>query len=71
MSYTYRQSFVKDALENGVDVARAAELLGHTSTDMVMQHYQHLREKREHLKQVAVQATKQNRQQAGPAPKAG
>jgi integrase len=32
-----------DALENGVGVARVAELLGHISTDMVMQHYQHLR----------------------------
>ena len=70
MSYTHRQSFVTDALENGVDVARAPELVGHTSTDMVMQHYQHLREKRERLKQAAIQATKQNGQQAGPAPKA-
>ena len=71
LSYTYRHSFVTDALENGVGVAQVAELLGHTSTDMVMQHYQHLREKREHLKQAAIQATRQNGHQAGPAPKAG
>ena len=71
MSYTYRHSFVTDALENGVGVAQVAELLGHTSTDMVMQHYQHLREKREHLKQAAIQAARQNGQQASPAPKAG
>ena len=71
VSYTYRHSFVTDALENGVGVAQVAELLGHTSTDMVMQHYQHLREKREHLKQAAIQATKQNGQQAASAPKAG
>ena len=71
MSYTYRHSFVTDALENGVGVAQVAELLGHTSTDMVMQHYQHLRAKREHLKQAAIQATRQNGQQASLAPKAG
>jgi hypothetical protein len=37
---------------------------------MVMQHYQHLREKRDHLKQAAVQATRQIGQQADPAPRA-
>jgi integrase len=71
VSYTYRHSFVTDALENGVGVAQVAELLGHTSTDMVMQHYQHLRETREHLKQVAVQATQGNAKQEAPATKAG
>ena len=71
VSYTYRHSFVTDALENGVGVAQVAELLGHTSTDMVMSHYQHLREKRDHLKQAAIQATRQNGEQAVPAPKAG
>ena len=71
VSYTYRHSFVTDALENGVGVAQVAELLGHTSTDMVMQHYQHLREKREHLKQAAIQATKGNGSQPASAPKAG
>jgi integrase len=54
-----------------VGVAQVAELLGHTSTDMVMQHYQHLREKRDHLKQAAIQATRQIDQQDGPASKAG
>ena len=57
VSYKYRPSLVTDALENGVGVAQVAELLEHTSTHMVMQHYQHLREKRDHLKQGAVQAT--------------
>jgi integrase len=71
VSYAYRHSFVTDALENGVGVAQVAELLGHTSTDMVMSHYQHLREKREHLKQAAIQATRQVGQQVGPTPKAG
>jgi hypothetical protein len=35
--------------------------------DMVMQHHQHLREKRDHLKQAATQATRQVGQQDGPA----
>jgi hypothetical protein len=38
---------------------------------MVMLHYQHLREKRDHLKQAAIQATQGNVNQAGPATKAG
>jgi integrase len=71
VSYTDQHSFVTDALENGVGVAQVAELLGHTSTDIVIQHYQHLREKREHLKQAAIQATQGNGNQAGPASKAG
>jgi integrase len=64
VSYTYRHSYATDALEQGVGVAQVAELLGHTTTDMVMQHYQHLSEKREHLLQAAQQAT---RAVAGPA----
>ena len=71
VSYTYRHSYAADALEQGVGVAQVAELLGRTSTDMVMQHYQHLREKRDHLKQAAIQATRQIGQQDGPASKAG
>ncbi len=57
VAYTYRHSYVTDALENGVGIAQVAELLGHTSTEMVMQHYQHLRDKREHLRQAAILAT--------------
>ena len=71
VSYTYRHSFVTDALENGVGVAQVAELLGHTSTDTVMHHDQHLREKRDHLKRAATQATLQQGWQAAPAPRAG
>jgi integrase len=58
ISYTYRHSYVTDALENGVGVAQVAELLGHVGTEMVMRHYQHLGEKREHLRQAGVQATR-------------
>jgi integrase len=58
VAYTYRHSYATDALEKGVGVAQVAELLGHTNADMLMQHYQHLSEKREHLRQAAVQATR-------------
>ena len=68
---TRRTRLQVEALENGEGVAQVAELPGHTSTDRVMRHYQHLREKRDHLRQAAVQATRQNGQQAAPAPEAG
>lgn len=65
IAYAYRHSFATDALANGVGVAQVAELLGHTSTDMVMRHYQHLRERTEHLRQAAVKATEGNQQPHG------
>ena len=45
---------------NGVGVAEVAELLGHTGTDMVMRHYQHLSQRLEHLRNAAVKATRPN-----------
>jgi integrase len=62
IAYAYRHSFATDALANGVGVAQVAELLGHTSTDMVMRHYQHLRERTEHLRNAAKKATEGNHQ---------
>ena len=43
-------------LVNGVDVAHVAELLGHTSVDMVMQHYGHLAQQVAHMRQAAAKA---------------
>jgi integrase len=57
IAYAYRHTFATDALTNGVGIAQVAELLGHTNTDMVMRHYQHLRERTEHLRQAAAKAT--------------
>jgi integrase len=61
VAYLYRHTFCTDALESGVGVAQVAELLGHTGTGTVMRHYQHLSERREHLRQAAVRATQVNR----------
>lgn len=58
ISYTFRASFATAALENGVGVAQVAELLGHTSTDMVMRHYGHLNQRVQHMRAMAEQATK-------------
>jgi integrase len=58
VAYLYRHSFVTDALENGVGLAQVAELVGHTTTEMIMRHYEHLRERREHLRTAAIKATR-------------
>jgi integrase len=57
ISYTFRATFATNALENGVGVAQVAELLGHTSTDMVMRHYGHLNQKVQHMREMAAKAT--------------
>lgn len=56
-SYVVRHTYTTDALERGVPIATVAELLGHSSTRMIEQHYSHLAEKREHLRQAAIKAT--------------
>ena len=51
-----RRAFVTDALERGVDVAKVAELVGHTGTDMVMRHYHQLQERVKHMRDMAEKA---------------
>lgn len=58
VAYCYRHAFITDALERGISDATVAELVGHTSTDMIHRHYSHLSEKREHLRQAAAQAAR-------------
>lgn len=58
VAYCYRHSYITDALERGVPDATVAELVGHTSTDMIHRHYSHLSEKRDYLSQAAAQITK-------------
>ena len=54
---SFRRAYVTDALERGVDVAQVAELVGHTSTDMIMRHYNQLQERVKHMRAMANRAT--------------
>jgi integrase len=56
IAYAYRHSFATDALVNGVGIAQVAELLGHTSTEMVMRHYSHIAGKVDHMREAAMKA---------------
>ncbi len=53
IAYAYRHSFATDALVNGVGIAQVAELLGHTSTEMVMRHYSHIAGNIRHMRDAA------------------
>lgn len=55
-SYTLRHSFCTFALQRGVDVATVATLMGHTSTKIVMKHYNHMQKQVEHMKEQAQKA---------------
>lgn len=56
VAYAYRHGYATEALVNGVGVAQVAELLGHTSTDMVLKHYGHLADQLTHMKEAAQKA---------------
>jgi integrase len=56
-AYSFRRAYVTDALERGVDVAQVAELVGHTSTEMVMRFYGQLQERKRHMREMANKAT--------------
>lgn len=49
VAYAYRHTYATTALTSGTDLATVAELLGHTSTDMVMRVYGHLNQKKQYL----------------------
>jgi integrase len=57
VAYSYRHSFATEALVKGVGIAQVAELLGHTSTDMVSRHYGHLADNVIHMRAAALKAT--------------
>jgi integrase len=56
VSYTARHTYTTEALTNGVGIMEVAELLGHTSTEMVQKHYAHLDQKTQHMLEAARRA---------------
>jgi integrase len=59
VAYSYRHTFATEGLEAGVPIATMAELLGHVDTTMVSEHYGHLHEKADHLRDAARRAAGQ------------
>jgi integrase len=57
-SYLLRHAFGTNAILNGVDALTVAELLGHSSLDMVRTVYVHLAEERTHLQAAAEKAAR-------------
>jgi integrase len=57
VSYNLRHTYATRALVNGVGVAQVAELLGHTSTEMVSKVYGHLAGEFAHMREAARRAT--------------
>jgi integrase len=55
--YNLRHTFATQALLNGVGVAQVAELLGHTSTEMVSKVYGHLAGEVAHMREAARKAS--------------
>lgn len=66
-AYMLRHAFGTNAILNGVDVATVAELMGHTSLEMVSKVYLHLADQRTHLSAAVEKATRP-RALATPAP---
>ena len=48
---SYRHLFVTDGLQAGLSTAVVAELVGHTSTAMIMKHYSHIADRKDYLDQ--------------------
>lgn len=58
VAYLYRHAFCTDMLESGAGLAQTCEVLGHKGTDTVMRHYNKLRDRREHLREQVIKATR-------------
>ena len=56
MAYTFRHTFITDALEKGVPIASLAELAGHKGTRMISTIYSKLAQRRRHLSEMAAMA---------------
>ena len=60
VAYLYRHAVCTDLLESGTGIAQAAELLGHKGTEMIMRHYNKLRQRRQHLREQITRATRKD-----------
>ena len=56
-AYLFRHTFGTNAVMNGVDIATVAELMGHSSTEMVNKVYLHLADQQSHLQSAIEKAT--------------
>ena len=54
-AYVLRHSYCTDALEDGQPVATVAALMGHSSPQMVLDVYNHIKDRSDHLKEAARQ----------------
>ncbi len=57
VAYSARHTYCTTALMNGVPIAQVAELMGHSSTDMVSSVYGHLAEQVGHMRDAAKKAS--------------
>ena len=55
VAYSYRHTYITDALQRGVAIATVAELVG-TSVAMIQKHYGHLEQRGDHLSDAARRA---------------
>jgi integrase/recombinase XerC len=69
VAYLYRHAVCTDLLESGTGLAQAAELLGHKGTEMIMRHYNKLRERRQHLRDQITRATRKDGDGSGGTPR--
>ena len=56
VAYSYRHTYTTDGLTRGVPIADMAELLGHSDTKMISEHYAHLNQRVDHMRDAANKA---------------
>lgn len=58
VAYAYRHTYATNGLKNGVQIAEMTELLGHSNSKMLSEHYGHLSQKTAHMRDVAQRASR-------------
>jgi integrase len=71
VAYTLRHTWVTDALVRGEAPLVVAELAGHRGLRMIENHYNHLAQKIEHLREAAIRATQPAQARTVPLGKTG